>query len=313
MFSSRKALTWLGCIVAVVGVALLSDALFTRLILSSESVEAGRVGRIINGTGGADEIPIFGASKAEADYVPDVLGPGYYNYGFSAASPEVVNTLLTYELKVGHAKTIVIELFPGKFADIGDVRNYIPYARLPEIAQLIRSQDKWQWYYAVPGLRYFGSYDWYLKGILSDHLRATHEIRRGYSVEFNAIAWRRDLFEQDIQRRVAQPPLQFGILPDQARRFLELINSAPDRKFIIVISPLHKSYLHDAVGEPAFRQQLAVFARLPNVRIIDFMHAPYPDEYFRDTGHLNYRGAQIFSAELKAAIANAGRDEAARH
>jgi hypothetical protein len=310
MSSSRNLLIWCGCIALIVAVPLLGDWLCTRLILASESVEAGRVGRVIHGAGGADEIPIFGASKAEADYVPDILGPGYYNYGFASASPEVVNTLLTFELRAGHAKTIIVDLFPGEFKDIGDVRNYIPFADLPEFQKLLQYQDKWQWHYAVPGLRYFGSYDWYIKGILSDHIKATRTVRHGYSVEFNEIRWRRDLFQQNIQRRLWQPPLQFGVDPDQMRRFLELIDSAPDRVFVVVISPLHKVYLRNAVGEAAYRQQLATLAKRSNVRLIDFMRAPYPDEYFRDTGHLNYRGAQVFSADLRAAIANALQNKA---
>lgn len=299
---SFSVVAWAALVVGVLcASALAADALFTRAILHSGSVEAGRVLRLSEGVGDPNEIPIFGASKARANYIPEELGPRFYNYGFYSASPDVSNMLVAFALKRQSTAPIVIDLHQGAFQDIGDVRNYIPAARSEEVAALLRLTNHWRWYYAIPGIRYFGSYDWYLKGVLSDHIQVTHSIARGYTHEYNTIPWNRATFDDDVRRRLAEP-FKFGLDVRQRARFLELIRSAPNRKFYIVLSPLHRSFMAHSYNEPAFRMSLNDFVRLPNVRVFDFTRTTYPDEYFLNTGHLNYRGAVVFSRKLRALI-----------
>lgn len=297
MRSSRIASAVLMLALLFAGGALFADAALTRLLLRSESAEAGRIGRLIEGADN-QEIPIFGASKAMADYIPSVLGERFYNYGFYSASPDVTSYLVGFEVRKRSDSPIIVDLHQGAFSDIGDVRNYLPFARLHETKELLERANKWRWYYKVPGLRYFGSYDWYVRGVALNHSEATKVFDRGYARELNAVPWDRATFDGNVRQRLAEP-FSFGIDPRQEQVFLRSIRQAPQRTFVIVLSPLHESFLAHATGEEAFRYKLQEMAQEPNVRILDFTRTAYPDRYFRDTGHLNYTGALAFSGELR--------------
>ena len=94
--------------------------------------------------------------------------------------------------------------------------------------------------------------------------------------------------------------MRWSVDPRQYRKLMQLVGSAPHRKFVIVLSPLHRSCLVRATGEDEFRillRQMATGA--PNLRIIDMTRIDYPDRYFLNTTHLNQRGARRFSADLR--------------
>jgi hypothetical protein len=115
------------CIGCFLTAATAADILTTRLLLHrGESLDAARLGRSIRGDD-PDEIPIFGASKARHAYVPEILGPSYFNYAFDSASLDVVNMMLTFELRKPSRRPILIGLHHAGFHGIGDVRTYVPY------------------------------------------------------------------------------------------------------------------------------------------------------------------------------------------
>ena len=285
---------------------LAADHILTYLILRSPSVEAGRISRIVT-MADIDEIPIFGASKAEANYIPEFLGRRTYNYGFQSASPDVTNYLLSFEIRKKSIQPIIIDLHQGDVNSIGDVRNYIPFADRSDTYALLARRDDWKWYFRVPGLRYFGSWDWYIKGVLTEHIGLTKVVMRGYTHELNEFPWDAALFAADVRKRLGIP-LHWGFVPRQEARLIQLIRQAPHRSFFIVLSPLHRSFFANAVGEQQFRAQLAALRRLPNVHILDFSHVSYPDRFFRNTGHLDYNGARVFSAELRNRLIADGVD-----
>jgi hypothetical protein len=301
MRNSRIAVTTLACTVLFCAMALMIDMIFTGLILKSNWLQAGRIGRVITHADQGD-IPIFGASKVVADYIPSILGPKYYNYGFAGTSQSVNNLMISFEIKEASNNPIVVDVYQGTLAGIGDVRDYIPYARYPEVEKMLRDAGEWRWYYVVPGLRYFGSYDWYAKGIISDYTGQRDAIRRGYIPAVNAAPWDRSQFDAVVRER-SQLRFTFGLLDAQKARLSQLITMAPNRRFVIVLSPLHKSFFAHSSGEIAFQLYLKQLASRPNVKVIDFTHAPYPDDYFQDTAHMNAKGAAIFSRQLKAALA----------
>jgi hypothetical protein len=304
MPSSRALLRAFAWIAGFVAVALAADVAMTALILRSNSVEAGRVGRVIYKSA-PREIPIFGASKVTADYRPDVLGPDFYNYGFASASPAVSNYLLGFETKKTSDSPIIVDIHQGRFADIGDPRNYLPFIGYDETRSLLEKAGQWRWYYAIPGLRYFGSYDWYVKGILTDYFQTTKIVSQGYVRELNALPWNQADFDANVQRRLTEP-LRWQMDDEQMHRFMDLIKATPGRTFVIVLSPLHKSFYVGATGETAFREKMQAFLALPNVKLIDFSHVDYPDSYFVNTGHLNYTGAGAFSAQLRERLRQIG-------
>lgn len=301
MISSRTLLVSLACMLALAGTAVLADGLLARSIARSEALEAGRLARLAEGRD-PHEIPIFGASKAEANYMPKVLGPRFYNYGLASASQDVTNYLIGLELQKPSREPIIVDLAQGAFADVGDPRNYLLLGRRAETRELLERVDVWRWYYAVPGLRFYGSWDWYIKGLLTDRFALTKRVERGYVHHLDQAPWNAEQFARDVEKRL-QNPLRWKIDRRQARDLLSLTGRAPDRDFIIVLSPLHRSFLIHARGEAGFRRQLAaITAAAPNLQVIDLTRKAYPDPYYLNTGHLNERGAEAFSTDLRRAL-----------
>jgi hypothetical protein len=56
-------------------------------------------------------------------------------------------------------------------------------------------------YYKVFGLRYFGSFDWYVKEFVSDLLQTTKTVRRGYAITHNPLPWDAGAFEAKVAKR----------------------------------------------------------------------------------------------------------------
>ena len=304
MNSSRLWIGWSAAVLALGGAALAGDAATTRAVSHSEAIEAGRLMRLA-----ADrhprEIPIFGASKAEANYMPEALGPNFYNYGLASASPDVVNWLLAMELQTPNRAPIIIDLVQWPFDDIGDPRNYLPLADRADTRAMLARAGVWRPHYAIPGLRYFGSWDWYAKGFLTDRIAITKRIVRGYVHHLDQPPWDAETFGRDVDRRLAAPPLRFGLHPRQTARLLALMRGAPERRFVIVLSPLHRAFLARISGEADLRDGLvALQAAAPNLSVIDMTRATYPDRYWLNTGHLNETGARAFSGDLRAALIN---------
>lgn len=301
MNSSRLPWSLALAALGLVALALGGDFAMTRAIAQSESLAAGRLARL-DDPRRSGEIPVFGASRAEANYVPSVLGPRFYNYGLASASPDVTNMLLAAELRRKSHQPVVIDLGQWAFRDVGDPRNYLLLADRPETRTMMRRGDIWQWYYAVPGLRYFGSWDWFVKGLLTDRIALTKRMDRGFVVHLDEAPWSAELFAKDVAKRRATA-VRWGFDPRQQRRLMELVASAPQRRFVIVLSPLHSSGLVRASGQAEFRDLLGEMAEAaPNLTIIDMISMDYPDQYFLNTTHLNQRGARAFSADLRAEL-----------
>lgn len=279
-------------------IAVAGDHALTRAISHSESLAAGRLARL-DDPRASTEIPIFGASKAEASYVPSVLGPRFYNYGLGSASPDVTNMLLATTLRHESSQPVLIDLVQWAFDGVGDPRNYLLLADRPPARAMMREAGVWEWYYAVPGLRYFGSWDWYVKGLLTDRIALTKRMDRGFAVNLDEAPWSAELFARDVAKR-RNTAMRWGVDPAQRRTLVQLVASAPHRTFVIVFSPLHKSNFVRATGEAEFRRELRqMAAAAPNLRIVDMTRMDYPDRYFLNTTHLNQRGARRFSADLR--------------
>ena len=302
MSNSRLAGSILLAALCLMALAWAADAALTRAVSDNESLVAGRLPRLDDPRHVAEDIPIFGASKAGSNYVPAVLGPRFYNYGMEAVSPDLTNMLMTTMLRHPSHQPVVIDLGQWMLQGVGDPRNYLPLTNRPEVRAAMDRAGVWRWYHGVPGLRYFGAWDWYVKGLLSDRLALTRRIDRGYEIDLGEVPWSADVFGRDVARR-REITLTWDLDPRQRVRLMELIASAPQRQFVLVLSPLHHSCLDKTSGEAAFREVLRQMKlAAPNLRIIDMTRRDYPDTYFLNTVHLNQRGARVFSAQLHAEL-----------
>lgn len=302
---------------AVLGLALLAtlavsaDRALTALIARSPSLDAAKIMRLASGAG-REDIPVIGASKVVADYLPDVLGPRFYAYGFASASQDVNNLLLGMALDHPSAQPVVIDFLQFALTDIGDERNFLPLTDRADVRAVMQRAGKWRWYYRVPGLRYFGAWDTYAAGLITDIHSETVRMVRGHAYNLRAGPRSEAEFQAAVARRL-RTSLEWRADAGQVRALDALLARAGSRPVVLVLSPLHRTFWANATGETAFRDVLDnLRQRHANLTVLDFTRAPYPDSLFADTAHLTPEGAQRFSAELRAALEQSGVMPAAR-
>ena len=309
-FDQRDALRWLLALVGFVSVAWCSDyALTYGVIANSETIDAARIVRLTKNNPG--ESPVFGASKAQANYIPEYLGLSSFNYGMGAASFEVVDAFLKIELKKQSTAPVILDMHHHSFHGIGDPTKFIPHAHRPEIRTALQRDGSMKWRYLLPGFRYFGHYDSFLKDFVNEQCQITRRTECGYTHVLNPLPQNRELFELLVQRRLSAPS-GFRSDPDHDERLIRHIKSAPHRHFIIVFSPLHGSWFEHFTGEDEFAKYIDELDSFANVSVLNMLQLPFPDEYFLDTGHLNETGAKEFSLRLGVEIRKVLDDRSTR-
>jgi hypothetical protein len=280
--------------VALVGWA--GDLLFSHLVVyRTYNSDAGRIRRLIEHRGA--EIPIFGASKARASFIPSLMGVAAYNYGMDASSYDVTDMLIEMELKTGGTSPIILDMSYTWFTGIGDETKFIPFADLPPVRGMLKRVGGWEPYYQVPGLRYFGCYDSYAKEWVAERMTLTRHTEQGYTYEKNSVPWARSSFDADVKERLLNPA-RWRPIESQRIRFESTLESAENRLFLLIVSPYHRSFYESYQGLDEVHSYLNGLGRFPNVIVMDHCQTDYPDELFRNTTHLNVDGARRFSAEL---------------
>src|SRR5690349_11324653 len=81
------------------GMAFVFCLLFENyIILGNENCGAYKIDRIITSEN-KNEIPIFGSSRAEASFIPELLGDNYFNYGLEGTQENVMLFFINEECK----------------------------------------------------------------------------------------------------------------------------------------------------------------------------------------------------------------------
>jgi len=294
-----KVSSWLVALAAFVAVGAAADFAVTHwAIYDNPSGDAGRLYHLMHENG--DEIPIFGSSKVYYDYVPSEMGINSYNYGLDGSSYEVVDALLQIELAKHKTVPIIVDLKPQGEHGIGDPSTFIPFVFDSRIRTMLQRSDSMVWRYFIPGLRYFGYYDYYLKEFINDRARLMRSVERGFSHE-KYWTFDRARLDDAIHRRIQGPN---GYFPDEQQnsRLIEHIKQHPERLFFVVYSPAHAANFANFQNLEKFDAFKARLSSLPNAVVLDFERRDYPDEWFKDTNHLLYDGAVDFSRQLGLAI-----------
>jgi hypothetical protein len=241
-----------------------------------------------------DEIPVFGSSRAQGCYVPSILGKNYFNYGIDGAQSNVWLFFLKHELLKNKNTPIIINFdLCGFIKSTGDVGNYI--LNYSETRQLL-SPDEQSFHYHLPFIRYYGKFESYVKYFLNEKTNFKRHTDNGGS--FEKYAMPQEQFNQLVeQRKNTQGKFMgAGHLSDA---FFALV-SQTDRKIILVVAPYHRSYVESMSNLSEARLFMnTMVEKYENIDVIDFSTENYDDSLFFDTVHLNYKGAQIFSSELK--------------
>jgi len=286
--------------VAVALFGLLFQYVFEKkIILGSETNGAYKVNRIISQTN-PDEIPIFGASQAQGGIIPDILGKNYFNYGVDGVGNNVPLFFVKEECKKKKKSPLMIVYYEISVIShsIGDVSYYLYNANYEPVKELMGKNFKT--YFNIPFLKYYGQYETYLRNYLNDRVNLTKYTNHGAAIEKNRVT--RERFDEMVKEREKQKPY---FLSDTVvtNDFFRVIEANPNRIFVIILGPYHKSCFHLYQDSPETKELISHFRREKNVRLIDLSMKIYPDEYFINTTHVHYDGAVAISKEIRDSIA----------
>ena len=274
---------------ALVGITF--SYLFEELIIYSLEVHgAAKINRIYS-SAEPNEIPIFGSSRAEGNYVPSKIDGNCYNYGISGTQANIWFYLLGEELKKDRKTPIILNLDLNgfKFSD-GDISNYLP--TWSNSKHILQTPGKWN--YSIPFIKYFGHYETYTQYYISELTNLTQLTEKGGTFKKNSLT--KVKFDALVQKRL-KAESSFSIEKVLLEECYHLIEST-DRKIITVVSPYHKSYFNKFENIEVANDFLLKLGKRDNVEVIDLRHYIEDDELFTNTTHLNYKGAVSFSEEL---------------
>ncbi|MFZ1071958.1 MAG: hypothetical protein WAO21_00845 [Verrucomicrobiia bacterium] len=213
---------------------------------------------------------------------------------------EVTDVLLQIELAKPKTTPLVIELQFHDAGTLGDQGKLIPFASDPRFRQLLRRFHALEWRYFIPGIRYFGYYDWYFKDYINEHFHVT-KVTRGFVEFLHPHPFDQAKFDDIVRARLQ---MTNGYFPDEDknRRLIAHITEHPQRLFFLVITPYHRSYYVNFQNEEKLKGFEARLAAFPNVVVIDWGRMYYPDSSFVDTLHLRRDAAEDFSKKLRDKI-----------
>jgi hypothetical protein len=298
-FTLRILLPFAVVVIVVCGV--LDWVVRTQLIAKTPSHGAAKLSRVQAENPG--EIPIFGSSRALGSYIPDTLGPQFYNYGMNGIGYGMMDVFVKLECaKKGKTTPIVLNFDYDMFVnDVGDPDSYLPHSHLQGVRKLVGEANLYSWWWRIPGIRYFGSIDGFMKERLNERLQLTKSMNKGAAIEKNVLA-----------------PAAFAKLVQQRRDSVHLwrprrdlldslqlrIGQYPHRKFCLVVGPYHQAYYSSFASE-GFREAQKALARLdsiPNCIVIRIEGRDWPDGEFLNTTHVSYSGAGKFSRMLRDSL-----------
>ena len=287
---------FLPLIVILSVMAVVFDYFFERkIVMSSQIAGAYKVNRIVNETHG-DEIPVFGSSRADGCFIPDSLGPNYFNYGIIGTRFDVTLFFIEEECKKrkSHPSLIINVDLEGIFSGIGNVANYVPNSNYEPVRILFGRQ--YHSYYRIPLLRNFGLFESYLADYFNDKMQVTKYSNNGASLERKVLTAQQ--FKTLVEER-QNTSTTFVTEPALVQRLQNVIASHPERDFVIVVAPYHSSYFAKYTNMPVAKQFFAQLNSFKNVRVLDYSKMSLEDSLYFNTTHLNYKGAAIFSRQLK--------------
>lgn len=317
------------------GIALALDTFFSRYIIMQAGISnEAKVHRLITNQN-SEEIPVFGSSKARSAFIPDSLGPNVYNYGMEKCGFDVINFLLSIELTKDKTTPILIEFNHRSFISAPEhtinIATYVPNLGHQEVRDFLDRNDRLDTRLFIPGLRYFGSYFYYLRYYFKKTSGSRKVVSRGGNFSdfvlskgvFNTLVENRlQMMERrkTLQRAVANEQQAisaagrnelksleryFDFTADSSlvANFKQLAMKHPQREIILIYTPQHWSERQGITNLNALQHfYRSLESALPNVRVLDLSELPVPDSGFKNTSHLNLEGARQFSSALGKAL-----------
>ncbi len=316
-------------------IALTLDVFFSQfVIMQSELSNEAKVNRLITNND-PDEVPVFGSSKARSAFIPDSLGQHVYNYGMEKCGFDVVNFLLETELSKPKTSPIIVEYNHRSFISAPNhtinASTYVPNLQHDEVTTFMEQHDRLETRYSIPGLRYFGSYFYYLRYYFKSQAGTRKTVSKGgvfsefalSEAQFSTLVDNRlEMIEKraalteaknDVKKAISSGGrmelkslnqyLSFSFDSTLVEEFKSLVKNHPERTVILVYTPQHWSETEGIDNLPemqAFYQSLQ--NELPNLVVLDLSTLELPDSSFKNSSHLNAAGARTFSSALNKVL-----------
>jgi len=285
---------WIAFLALFAAGCLLADWLAMSRIQQVPSSDIVRIQHLYQTNEG--EIPMFGTSKIGSFCSPADMGLNAYNYGMTYASYEMTDVFLQIELAKHKNTPIIVELQHTDTGSLGDQSMFIPFVSDPRIRRLLTRFHALDWRYFVPGIRFFGYYDWILKNYLEARLGVS-KTYQGYTEPVQLPPFDPAALHEAVEERLK---ISTGYFPneDQNRRLIAHITQHPGRLFFLVVAPYHPSYYEHFQNEDKFEEYKAQLAGYTNVVVLDWGRMKYPADAFNDTLHLRQMYARDYSRKL---------------
>jgi len=320
----------LGAILFTISVALITDFYFENFVVyKNDYANTGKIKRLIENDN-KSEIAIFGSSIARNNYFADSLDFPTFNYGMKGMVFEYLEPLMQIELEKDKDAPIIFDFHHLAFLAHESIplqlSNFVPFVENERIANILEKRKLNKAYLKVKGLRYFGCYTDYLKEYMRSSFNTSITIGKGgvhspsqSEVIFQRFITKRQqsiLTRDELKIKSEKTPnlftitdslelnrlnslLRFTPSNSEVERFEKMIEDNQHRLFILVYSPQHYTKLD---GIDNYDEMIWFLEKLKdrheNLKILNYSYESYPNEYFRDTGHLSLKGAQHFSGLL---------------
>ena len=130
-------------LIAVVGLPLLDWVFTDTIIMANKKTRTYKMDRLYNEVH-EGEIAMFGSSTVYRGYLPDSLGPQFYNYGMYGSNFQKVSLLLMQELSKPKTTPIVLDWHPKwlTFRDSVPIQleDYLPQTQHPAIKYFLHGE-----------------------------------------------------------------------------------------------------------------------------------------------------------------------------
>jgi len=283
-----------------IGIACIALSFVIDYAITNVLVRKGKRGgptKVYKLTHGVEKgiIPIVGSSRGLMHIIGDSLSTKCYNFGIIGTGNYVHYFLMKELIEQGDSTPIIYNLdFEGsKGKNYGDISNYLPSIYNKNISEAIA--DTSVWYQKLPFIRYIGVVETYVKTFLSAEgknklLNNGSEVSEIYPDSLSFL-------KETNKTYTKSPRLQIKTV----QRIEELFKLAPNRQFILVLTPTHPSSLGKYEGEDEIRIYYnSLGKKYKNVLVFDYLLEPYTWQYWTDPFHLNFKGAKNISSKFKA-------------
>ena len=322
-------------IIAFWAVALGFDTLLQRwAIFEDPASNPSKIERLILSED-PEEIPVFGSSKARSSFIPDSLGPTVWNYAMEKCNFDVTEFLMEVELAKPRKGAVLVEFNHRFFVHAPDhtidAATFVPNIGLPGVREYLERNGRFEERFLVPGLRYFGSVQEYIRkgssdedandelsrvsekgGLFTERAAPTRLLASQVAARQRSIEMRFKLQHDvdDVKEAVSAEDryklryldafLLFSAPKERVDRFEELVASRPDREILVVYTPQHWSEMEGVANKQEITELFKLLQkRHPNLHFYDYSMMELPDSAFKNSSHLNNQGARAFCAALK--------------